>query len=491
MKNRPALARYTVGAALARTGDEAAGPALLLAGLAATGSSARASALLAAGTAAAALGGPVVGALLDRSPRPGRLLAGALAGYAAALVAVLLCLGRTPYPLPLLVAAASGLLAPALSGGWTAQLPHVAGPTALPRATALDAMTFHAAALAGPALVGGVAALYGAPAGVVAAAALIGAVVPLAWTLPPGAGAPLSGTSRDRDLVPVPHGGGVPVPHGDGVPVPHRDGAPQGVPGRPARGVAGVAVGVAEGARALVRSRVLARVTAASVLSCAGQGVLVACAPLLGARYLGGPGQGALLLAGAAGAALAADAVLARTRRPPGPEAVFRGATLVQAAALPVLAAGVVGVAGAAGGHPAVVVGAVLLVGAGEGPQLTALLALRHRESPDGLRGQIQTTGASLKITGFACGAAVAGPLASVSPPGALLAAAAAHAVAVAVSPRGAGARTGRRTARRPPRAPAARTPGTPGPAGRPAHRPSAPRPPRDRSSCRGDGGAR
>ena len=67
---------------------------------------------------------------------------------------------------------------------------------------------------------------------------------------------------------------------------------------------------------------------------------------------------------------------------------------------------------------------AVAVVGAGEGPQLTALFAVRHRESPEHMRGQIFTTGASLKIGGMAAGAALAGTLAGRSVTGCLLVAA-------------------------------------------------------------------
>lgn len=443
VRDRHALARYAAGAAVARTGDEMAGPALLLAGLAATGSSATASALLAASTAAAAVGGPVLGALLDRSARPGRLLAGALAGQAAGLAAVLVCLGRAPAAVPLLIAAASGLLAPALSGGWTAQLPRVAGPRSLPRATALDAMTFHVAALAGPALTAAAATLYGAGAAVLTAAALLAAALPAARALP-------------RAAAPPPRSGRL-------------------------------AGEVAAGFRALAHTPALARVTGASVLSCAAQGVLVACTPLLGERHLGGAGHGALLLAVLAGAALAANAVLARLRRPPAPESLFRAATLLQGAALPLAAAA---------GHPAplaaavVLVAAVVLAGLGEGPQLTALFAIRHREAPPRLRGQVFTTGASLKTSGFALGAAAAGPLADASLPGALLAAAAVHLLAAAVTAPAGWCRTARRSAPRRPRARAGRTPGTPGPAGTPARRrPAPPRAP-GRSSSRDAGGA-
>ena len=75
---------------------------------------------------------------------------------------------------------------------------------------------------------------------------------------------------------------------------------------------------------------------------------------------------------------------------------------------------------------------AVALGGAGEGPQLTALLAVRHRETPAHLRGQVYTTAASLKIAGLAAGAALAGPLAGWSVTGCLLIAAGTELVAAA-----------------------------------------------------------
>jgi len=76
---------------------------------------------------------------------------------------------------------------------------------------------------------------------------------------------------------------------------------------------------------------------------------------------------------------------------------------------------------------------AVALGGAGEGPQLTALFAVRHRESPEHMRGQIFTTAASLKIGGLAAGAALAGPLAGRSVTACLLIAAGFELCAAAV----------------------------------------------------------
>ncbi|MFF0222597.1 MFS transporter [Streptomyces sp. NPDC004629] len=340
------------------------GPALMLAGLALTGSAAAGAALLAGITVAAAVGGPVLGALLDRAARPGRLLAAALVLYAAGLALVLLGLGRLPFALSVLLAVATGLLGPALSGGWTAQLSHVVPADRLPRANALDAMTFGAASLAGPALAGGTAAALGAPTAVLVSAALIGAAVPAAWLLPA---------------------------------------RPAAAHGPPAASLPG---DLTAGIRAVVGSRRLARATLVSVVCCVAQGMLTACLPLLGERVLGGAGRGAALLSCAAAGALAANLLLARFPRAVAPDTVLWTTALVQASA-PALAA----LSLTASGGPALLVTAAILTGLAEGPALTALFAVRHQEAPDHLRGQVFTTGASLKITAFALGAALAATL--------------------------------------------------------------------------------
>ncbi|WP_189956425.1 MFS transporter [Streptomyces alanosinicus] len=379
MRRRYAMASYAAGAVAARAGDEMSGPALMLAGYAVAGSASRASALLAAVMAAAAAGGPVLGAVLDRQRRPGRLLAAALVLYATGLVAILMGLGRLPFTVTLLIAVLTGLLGPALSGGWTGQLPRVVPGERLPRATALDAMTFGMASLTGPVLAGGLTQALGASTAVVVSAALIGSAAPAAWTLP-------GRTARARE----------------------------------ARRTSLIGE-LAAGTRVIVKRPRLARATLASVVCCAAQGMLTACVPPLGARVLGGAGRGALLLSCAAVSALAANAVLARFPQALTPDSVIWAAALVQAGALAL----------AATGRPATLVLALLLAGIGEGPQLTALFAIRHREAPDQLRGQIFTTGASLKITGFAAGAALAGPLATWTLPGTLAVAAAVAALAV------------------------------------------------------------
>ncbi len=96
------------------------GPALLLLGIAVTGSTAAASLIYAGLTIAGGIGGPVFGAVLDRSGHPGRVLAVALVTYAAGLGTVAVLLGRAPVAVAAGVVVVAGLLAPALAGGWTA-----------------------------------------------------------------------------------------------------------------------------------------------------------------------------------------------------------------------------------------------------------------------------------------------------------------------------------------------------------------------------------
>ncbi|MEV4898154.1 MFS transporter [Nonomuraea sp. NPDC055795] len=374
------LWRYMLGAASARTGDDMSGPALLVLGLAVSGSPAVAGWLLAGLTVSASVGGPLLGVLLDRARRPGRLLAWCLTGYAGGLLVILALLGRVPDGLVIGLAVLTGLLGPALSGGWTAQLPLAVPAGSLPRANALDSISYNVAALLGPALAGLMAAFGGGSTPVIAACVLIAASLPVALSLPP----------RER------------VEKGTSV-----------------------AAELLAGARAITGNPSLRRATVTSMISMAGVAMLVVCTPLLGERLVGSAGFGALLLAVTAATALGANAVLAH--RAPAAGAWWPDGVLVAATA--VVGAGIA-VAALAGSF-ALAVLAAAIAGVGEGPQLTALFAVRHRDAPARLRSQIFTTGASLKITSFAAGSAVAGPLAVHSVPLALAVGAALQAAAV------------------------------------------------------------
>ncbi|NBE94544.1 MFS transporter [Nonomuraea sp. KC401] len=426
------LWRYMTGAVAARTGDEMSGPALLVAGLAVTGSPVAASWLLAGLTVSAAVGGPLLGVLLDRARRPGRLLACCLTGYAAGLLLVLSGLGRVPEALLVGVAVATGLLGPALTGGWTAQLPLVTGPERLGRATALDAMTYNVAGLAGPAVVGALAAAGGATHAMLACVALLAAALPIAWALPPRPGT----NPTDRSSTARSPTGARPSdrrPRGTRPPVE----APAAIEAGASGGGRSVRAELVAGFAVIVRNPPLRRATAGSMISCAGLAMLVVATPVLGVRLTGESGHGALLLAVMAACGLAVNALLA-TRAPARAGSRARAGRdaarwwdRVLAGGTAVLGAGMV--LAAVSETFWVAVAAAAVAGAGEGPQLTALFSVRHREAPALLRSQVFTTAASLKITSYAFGSALAGPLAAYTPGAALLAGAALQAVAVAV----------------------------------------------------------
>jgi len=366
------LWKYLGGAAVARAGDEMSGPALLLLGLAVTGRPSTGSELLASVTVAGAAGGPFFGALLDRSHRPDRVLAATLAAYAVGIGVIAAAAGRLPMPLVAVIALAAGLFNPAVAGGWTSQLPRIVTGAELARGSALDAMSYSTASLAGPALAALIAAGFGARPAVVVAAALVGLAVPAACSL-------------RRYPATAPPGPAI---------APYRQ--------------------VTAGFAAIVTRRPLLRATVTSVVSYAGIGMLIVCCPVLGTQRLGGTARGALLISAIAAASLAANAILARRGWRGEPDIRVFASTLTIG----------VSMAAAAVAPGWLTVLAVAVVGAGEGPQLTALFAVRHRESPEHMRGQVFTTAASLKIGGMAAGAALAGTLAGRSVTSCLLVAA-------------------------------------------------------------------
>lgn len=379
MGRRHGLASYLTGAAASRAGDEMSGPALLLLGLAVTHSAAVGSALLSAATISAAIGGPVFGVLLDRMRRPGRLLATAIAAYLTGPLLILAILGHVPLPVVLLIAVTAGLFGPALAGGWTSQLPQVTTAGALPRATTLDAMTFNFASVVGPVLAGLVATLFGAAASVAASVVLIAFALPFALRLPP-----------------------------------------QQIAAGPAR--KSVFGDLRAGFSAILRIRPLARATLTSTLSIAGEGMVVACSPILGLRTFGSQNTGVYLLSVFAVASLAANTLLVRRRNSMSRDSLILHSTLLMAGAFLL----------AIFTSPALLVIAMVISGAGASLELTALFTVRHREAPAHLRGQIFTTGASVKISAYALGVGIAGGLISWSLPGTLTAAAALELAAAA-----------------------------------------------------------
>jgi MFS family permease len=397
--DRYSLHRYLAGATAARTGDEMSGPALLLLGLAATGSPVLGSALLAGLTVSSGVGGPVLGAVLDRSRSPGRMLAVALAAYATGVAVVAAIVGDVPAALAVAVAVLAGCAAPALTGGWTAQLPRIVDSESVQRAFSLDAATYGAASLAGPALAGALAAALGARWAVAVAVALLVAAVPAAVAMPRGAGRRDAATPDE----PAP-------PRGAADP----DAA---APARPLHAE------LALGARAIVERRALLAATVATMLSSGGFAGFVVASPLVGEQLAGNAAAGTVLLSVLAVGSLLGSVALARRPWPWRPDSL-----LVAATALLGIAFAIIALAHAF----ALAIAAALLAGVAEGPQIASVFQIRHREAPEALRAQLFTTAASVKMSAFAAGSAATGALATHSVTASLLAAAGAQALAVA-----------------------------------------------------------
>ncbi|MGX7827797.1 MFS transporter [Actinokineospora sp. 24-640] len=360
------MRRWLLAAACARVADEMVGVAVVLLVLDRTGSPLLAGATVTAYTLPSVLSGPVLGAWLDRTAYRRTVLAGGGALLAVACVG-LVTIDATAWSFVL--AAMTGFALPLTSGGYSGLVPRLVPEAGLPRANALDAAVFNTAAIAGPALAGTLAA-------VVSPDAAVGAIAGLALV---GAGS--------TGLLPAM--------------------APEDRPR------AGLLSTVRAGLSHLVRTPPLRGATLTSVLSLGSVGVLATALPLRAQELgVGTAGAGWLWAALEVGC-LAATVAFGRRLRDRRVDVVVYGCTA---------AYGVVMVTWPLAGSMTVLVGLVLLAGLVEGLALPGIMATRQRHSPPALLAQVATTGASLKIGGFAVGASVGGWLVPAAGPGAAIA---------------------------------------------------------------------
>lgn len=163
------LARYLTAATLARIGAEMVVFTLVLLVLDRTDSAALAGITGAAYALPAIVTGPLLGAWLDRTQYRRTALALNQAVLGAVMVAMLAVVGHSPHWVPPALAALAGTTLPLVSGGFTSMLPSLVPPERLPRANSLEAASFGAATITGPAA----AATIAAAVSVEAAAAVI------------------------------------------------------------------------------------------------------------------------------------------------------------------------------------------------------------------------------------------------------------------------------------------------------------------------------
>ncbi|WP_250006999.1 MFS transporter [Actinoplanes sp. M2I2] len=364
MSSSLVLTRYLGVAVCARLADEGARVAILLLVLERTGSASLGGALIAALMVPHVLAAPVVGSVADAARQRRVVYVSAYLIYAACLGAAAVLIGRsTAGAVAVLVVA--GCVAPLLIGGLSSLLGDLV-PGRLERAFGLDVMSYSMAGIAGPAFAAVLAGLAGPAWATAGLAALVLVAAVLVTTLP----LPL-GTGSRRLASPF------------------------------------AALGL------MWRRPRLGAVTAGTVFSLAGLGALPLVGALLAAQQERPELTGVILSAGAAGGligSLLCTRWPIRRWRPEWVVAVCLAATAVPFVILVFLPGGWLGLP------------LFALAGGLGAPVSVAVFAVRDQESPPGVRTQVFTLGAGLKVTAAAAGAAAAGLAAGIGAP-ALLAA--------------------------------------------------------------------
>jgi MFS family permease len=379
----PGYASFYLGATLGRLAAEMLPVAVVLLVLDRTGSPALASATVAAASLPSVVTGPLLGAWLDRTRHRRAALAANQALLVVGLAGMLLAAGRAPGWSLAALAVAGGLAAPMLTGGVTSMIPLLVPAPLLPRANAMEAASFNSAAVLGPALAGAAVARLGS-------SSAIGLQVLIAV-------AAMAAIARMPALGPA-----------------EPDGAARAPLGRTLR------AGLAH----LARTPVLRGVTITSVLAYGAQGLLPLALPLLSERLGAGPGGAGYLFAAVEVGAIAGVFIAVRMAASRPPQWIVLGGTALLALGTAALALA-----------PSFPVALALAATAGlaAGPAFAALFSVRQQWSPAGLRGQIFTTAASLKVGAFALGAALAGSaVTGLGPRGAIAVTAAVELLAVA-----------------------------------------------------------
>ncbi|GLZ36791.1 MFS transporter [Actinokineospora sp. NBRC 105648] len=343
---------YIAAAALARTADDMVGVAVVLLVLDRTASPAQAGAMVTAYTLPSIVSGPLLGAWLDRTRFRRAVLAGGGVLLAATCVGLVWSVGRTP-AVAFALAALTGLALPLTSGGYSSMVPHLVPADRLTRANSLDAATFNLGSIAGPALAGTLAATAGPAVAVltIAALALSGALCTVALpTVAGGARGPVLRT-------------------------------------------------VHAGLSHLVRTPPLRGATLTTVLGMGSAGVLATALPLWTAETGSGAAAAGYLWTALEVGCLVAVVALGRLLGA-RPERVVFACTA---------AYGLVMLTWPLAGGFAWMLALVGLAGVAEGLALPAIMGVRQRHTPPRLLAQVSTTGASLKVGGYALGAAAGG----------------------------------------------------------------------------------
>lgn len=333
--------------------------ALVLLVLDRTGSPGLAGATGAAYAFPAVLTGPVLGAWLDRTTHRRTALALNQAVLGATMLTMLAVVGHTAGWTAPALAVVAGVTLPMVSGGFTSMLPALVPKPLLPRANAIEAASFSAATIAGPATAATIAAVVSVEAAVVTIAVICLASLVVISRLP--------------------------------VLAPARSEQPE-------RFVPAVAGGLVH----LFRAPALRATTIASTLALGMAGVLLLTLPLH-VETLGAPREASgyvwtAIEIGTVVAALLSPRWLSRFR----PEYVVLASVAAYGAAM---------LTWPLAPTMAVLLMLAPLTGLLSGAMMPAMLTARQRYSPPDLQGRVSTTAASLRIGVMALGQAAGGAL--------------------------------------------------------------------------------
>ncbi len=381
--HHPGYAVFVAGATLARVANEMFAVGVVLHVLERTGSPGLAGITLASVTLPSFVSGPLLGAWLDLTGRRRTLMVLNQCLMVVTVGALLLFAGVVPdWTLPLFGVVA-GVTYPLSFGGFTSLIPSLVPEELLTPANALETSSFNAALIAGPALAGTLAGLFGPAAALTTEIALTAAALVLIL--------------RVRGLDKEPNE----TPDEDSL-------------WRVARA----------GLRQIVEVPQLRGVTFTGALNLGGFGLFTVAFPFFAVELGGERSQaGYMWAAFALGSTLGALIVARYQDRLHSERVVLAG---VGGAGLAILLWPLA---------PSLTVALALIALAGlfDGPGLAATFAVRQERVPARLHGQVFTTAASLKVGSFALGAALAGPaVLGLGVGGALVAAGLTQLVAVA-----------------------------------------------------------
>ncbi len=361
LREAPSFTTYFLTAVMARLANEGLKLALILTAAATPAGLQLGGLLVAAFLIPSIVAAPFVGRLADLSSNPTRLYSIAFLFHGSMIVLCGISIGRVPSIISILIAVAGGSMGPLLLGGLSSLVGSIVPKALLPRAYAMDVVTYNVSAILAPAIVAAVAGLLTPFISLILLAALMFLASGNVLRLPVE-------SSRERAVIAAPS----PV----------------------------------DGFKALASIPPLRSTVVATSLASVTMGIMPVAATML-AQQTYDVNAGVLLSTMAAGALIGSLTYAARPFGTERPHVMLPFVTMAGAVPLAILIP-----------VESTWLALALFLGSGlfRGPEGTAQFSVRDRFSPSNVRTQVFTLSTSLKTTFSALGAALAGFLSGASP---------------------------------------------------------------------------